>query len=302
MLKNAESDRIDFYISLTIIVSVLVSILSLLTLISQYDFITGFIKNNNQVSASALNQFSEFAKISILSFSTLIFSMFMILIIGSFLSQRNSQRQLEIARLKTDFVSTVSHELKTPVASIGLLSERLINLSDSELDSLKRIEYQKLIFKQSCRLTALIANLLALNKIESTNRENLNFEKVSLKSLAEKVLTDHFLSTIRPDCRIEPVFQENFPETLLDKNAMTRVLINLLDNALRFSPKKGIVSVRLTYNKDNIFLVISDDGPGIAEEETKQVFKKFYSKAQGTGLGLSIVKSIVEAHQGGGLK
>ncbi|MCK5393382.1 MAG: hypothetical protein KAI91_03525, partial [Candidatus Omnitrophica bacterium] len=146
MKYSLNKNRLEFYLSLVIVSSIILSLLALFALVQQYSFVNKIIDKIN-IHEVEVNWFSSLNTISAFSFFMIVFSLFVILVASSYLSTRDMQKQIEITKLKSDFISTVSHELKTPLTSIRLLTERLLKLDPDEID--KQRDYYHLIFTQT---------------------------------------------------------------------------------------------------------------------------------------------------------
>lgn len=292
-----KQKRIDLYIAAVIIPSIILAVLALWALVKQYSFINYRLKMQDTLALAEGELFGAFSRVSILAFFMIIFALLVILIIGSFLSTHNMQRQLEVAKLKSDFVSTVSHELKTPLTSIRLLAERLLKLSPEE--GIKEKEYLSLILGQSHHLSHLISNILDFSKLEQEGKEKYKFEKTDLTELIRQSIAGFPTELVRSDCRLETDnLATGLPLFYLDREAISRALINLLDNALKFSPPGGIVKIKSGKIGKEAFIEVADQGSGIDEEEKHKVFQRFYHRGKGTGIGLTLVRHIVEGHNG----
>lgn len=287
--------RIDIYIAAVIIPSIILGVFALWTLVRQYNFINYTLKTAHTLPLSESNWLSSLSQVSIFAFSMIIFALLLILIIGSYLSAHDMQRQLEVARLKSDFVSTVSHELKTPLTSIRLLAERLLKLMPEEIA--KQKEYHKLILEQSYRLSHLISNILDFTKLEE-DKQKYKFEMADLTNLVRQSIDDYPIKLLRPDCKLEINFAGDLPLFYFDKDAISRAFINLLDNALKFSPSEGLIKINIGKTNEEVFIEVIDQGIGIDEKEKKKIFERFYHTGKGTGLGLKIVRHIVQGHNG----
>jgi signal transduction histidine kinase len=290
-----KQKRIDLYIAAVIIPSIILGVFALWALVRQYNFVDR-ITGEAGLSLSEGEVFGTFSRVSIFAISMIIFALLLILIIGSYLSTHDVQRQLEVAKLKSDFVSTVSHELKTPIASIRLLAERLLKLPPEESE--KGNEYHKLIFSQSYHLSHLIGNILDFSKLEEQGRERYKFERQDLTRLINEVVADYPTKFIRPDCKLEINIASDLPVIYADKEAIARAVVNLLDNALKFSPSGGTVKIAAGKTGEAAFIEVADAGPGIAKEDRERIFTRFYHTGKGTGLGLTLVRHIVEEHHG----
>lgn len=208
-------------------------------------------------------------------------------------------RKLE--KMRTDFVANVSHELKTPITSIKGFVETLIEgaLEDKENSR----EFLKIINNHTERLNNLINDLLDLSQIES-RAVNLNLSDFGLKELIEEVLTG-FRSQLKKkgisiSCEISPALMLK-----ADRERIQQVLVNLIDNAVKFNKENGFVKIYAQDSDGRIKVAVEDSGQGIPEKDLSRIFERFYrvDKARsrelgGTGLGLSIVKNIIELHEG----
>ncbi|MCQ9208789.1 MAG: HAMP domain-containing histidine kinase [Omnitrophica bacterium] len=285
--------HIDLYIAAVVVSSIILSVLALWALIRQYNFVNYQLGELGSTTGEA---FGSFSRVSIFAFAMIIFALLLILIIGSYLSTHDVRRQLEVARLKSDFVSTVSHELKTPLTSIRLLAERLLKLKPEE--GAKQKEYHSLIFTQSYHLSHLIGNILDFSKLEQEGKEKYRFEQADLAKLLAEAIQGYPAKLTRPDCKLEVNIALDLPLFYLDKQAISRAFINLLDNALKFSPSGGIVKITAGKLNEMAFIEVADQGPGIEAKEKSKVFERFYHKGKGTGLGLTLVRHIVQGHLG----
>ncbi|MFH1338618.1 MAG: ATP-binding protein, partial [Candidatus Omnitrophota bacterium] len=209
-------------------------------------------------------------------------------------------RRLEVVR--RDFVANVSHELKTPLTSIKGFVETLLDEGALE-DKENSLHFLRIIRTHADRLDALVNDLLDLSRLES-QEISLEKDKISLKDLADDVLAS-FKSQLK-EKEITP--KNDLPADLsprAGREEMRRVLINLIDNAVKFNSEKGHVRIYSQDMDDKVKVVIEDSGAGIPEKDVPRIFERFYrvDKARsrelgGTGLGLSIVKHIVELHGG----
>jgi signal transduction histidine kinase len=215
-----------------------------------------------------------------------------------------ARRQARLASLKTDLVSAVSHELKTPLASMRLLVDAL--LQDDEFDAAKTRDYLKLMAVENARLTRLIDNFLTFSRLER-NRQRFLFEPIHPADIVEEALAavpEDRRSEHAPHVDIAP----DLPPILADQDAMVTVLLNLLDNAYKYTPEEKRITIRVSRESaqgDHVVFTVEDNGIGIPVREQKRIFRRFYRVDQrlarettGSGLGLSIVEAIVRAHGG----
>lgn len=206
----------------------------------------------------------------------------------------------KLENLRRDFVANVSHELKTPITSIKGFTETLLDGAKNDEASLDM--FLNIMLKESNRIQSLVDDLLDLSKIE----QNTELDKHSIR--LSKV-AHHALEMIQPlaqDKNIELIDEINDNVTAIaDESKMSQVIVNLLSNAVNYSPPDKTITIRV-YNKERCKVIeVIDQGIGIAKEETYRIFERFYrvDKARsrdsgGTGLGLSITKHIVEGYQG----
>ena len=213
-------------------------------------------------------------------------------------------REKQIQQMKNDFVSHVSHELKTPLASITAYSEML---ADGEADDEQtRKEFYSVIQNQAQRLNRLIEDILNISRIES-GLIKVNKEPVSLAMLIEEQM--QMIKGYAEEKNIEIIGQKPivFDQVYVDKDMISQVIVNLLSNAVKYTPSGG--SVRIQTEVDDVASVarvtVTDTGVGIPEDEIGHIFEKFYrvdannKQAKGTGLGLNLVRQIVEkVHEG----
>ncbi len=209
-------------------------------------------------------------------------------------------RRLE--RVRQDFVANVSHELRTPIASIKGYAETLLEGALEDKDNAQ--DFVRIIYQDAERLASLINDLLDLSKIES-GKMNMNFTAQEAAGLIKKAVM-----IIEPQARAKSIILKTdipqpSPEIIADEPRFSQVMINLLDNAIKYSPEGGAITIRAKRVDNNLEISISDTGIGIAEDDLPRIFERFYrvDKARsrelgGTGLGLSIVKHIVNAHGG----
>jgi two-component system sensor histidine kinase/response regulator len=218
--------------------------------------------------------------------------------------KRFERRLKELDRLKSDFVSNVSHELRTPLTAIkGSVDNMLDGLTGSLNE--KQARYLTRIKSNTDRLSRLINDLLDLSRIES-GRVEVRSTTLTLTALAEEV-AEHLKSLAAEKLiRIEVPSADPKVTVWADRDKVTQVLMNLIGNAVKFTPQNGKVTVATEKNGDDyVQISIDDTGPGILPEEKNKIFSKFYQfadvdkqKPKGSGLGLAISKALVEMHGG----
>jgi len=225
-----------------------------------------------------------------------------LMLMGAFLIVRDISREAETTRLKTEFVHNISHELKTPLTLIRLYGETLQRKED--LKKNERKEAYEIITKESERLSHLINNVLDFSRIEM-GRKELDFKKGSLAEIVRDTLESYRYHLEKKGFSIKKEIASDLPEMNFDGEAVASVLVNLLSNAMKFSPKIKEVTVKLFKDDGNAVLQVADKGIGISPKDTSRIFNRFYrvkneivSDTGGSGLGLTLVKHIAEAHAG----
>jgi signal transduction histidine kinase len=221
---------------------------------------------------------------------------------GLFLVYNNVRREMHLSKLKSDFVANVSHELKTPLALIRLFSETLeLGRVHSEE---KARQYYRVINKESHRLTQLINNILDFSRIEAGRRE-YRFARADVTRIVDEVLEAYRFQIEQQGFALEVGIGDDLPELMVDKEALGQALINLLNNALKYSRDEKHIRVEVRREGRRVLITVRDRGIGIPKSEHKKIFEKFYRaehslmhETKGSGLGLSLVKHIMEAHRG----
>jgi signal transduction histidine kinase len=258
-------------------------------------------------------------------------------LVGLVAAWRAFHRQLCLNEMKSNFVSSVSHELRAPIASVRLMAESLE--SGKVPETPKQQEYFRFISQECRRLSSLIENVLDFSRIEQ-GRKQYEFEPTDLHALVQQTVKVMATYAAERDVQLEMAWgtaqtSEPLPQTSLDGKAIQQALVNLIDNAIKHSPKGSTVTVGLevrriepgvlygenefrpfgtsitqyasrnTHHASLIALWVEDHGEGIPPEEHEKIFDRFYRlgselrrETQGVGIGLSIVKHIVEAHGG----
>jgi signal transduction histidine kinase len=221
---------------------------------------------------------------------------------GIWLTYRNISKEMKLARLKSDFVANVSHELRTPLALIRLYAETL------ELGRLtskdKYQEYFRIIREESERLTALINNILDFSRIEA-GRKEYEFKETNLAELVCSTLDSYRFQIEQNGFAFEENIARDLPPVNVDREAIARSLLNLVNNALKYSKDQKFIGVSLYRANGSVKLEVRDHGIGIPANEQDKIFEKFYRcgdplvhNIKGSGLGLSLVRHIARAHGG----
>lgn len=221
-----------------------------------------------------------------------------LIVMGATFVYRSIRKQIEVSSLQQNFMMAITHELKTPIATTRLSLETILRRK------LDEVQQQKLLLSalsETNRLNILTNNILLASQMEEKNFQREN-EQINLADLVETVVSDY--KNRFPQRRIEASTDKDFyidGDELLVQIALS----NLIDNALKYAPKNSPVYVDLMEDDDSIQIKVSDEGPGVMDEEKKKIFQKFYRsgnentrRAKGTGLGLYLTKKIIEDHNG----
>lgn len=225
-----------------------------------------------------------------------------VMVIGVSLVFRNVQREMELAQKKADFVSNVSHEIRTPLALINMFAETL--LLGRVKDETKKHEYYEIITKEVNRLSNMLNRILSFSKIEANKRE---YQKspLDLSEIVEDVMNTYSYHLESNGFEHSVQLSKKQLPVKADKEALIEVLVNLIDNGMKYSLQTKKLEVKTLREDEFAVVSIRDHGMGIAKDQLDKLFEKFYRvptgdvhDTKGSGLGLSIVKHIVDAHLG----
>jgi signal transduction histidine kinase len=226
----------------------------------------------------------------------------LLMIGGLVLTYRSVSKEMALARMKSDFVSNVSHELRTPLSLIQLYAETL------ELGRIttpeKKEEYYRTMRKESERLGKLISNILDFSRIEA-GRKEYDLRETDIAELIRNTLDTYRFQIEKNGFEFETSIDSNIPTMRLDREAIARALLNLVNNALKYSAEQKFLKVNLYRANGSVKLEVIDRGIGIERRDQSKIFEKFYRtcdplvhNTKGSGLGLSLVKHITHAHGG----
>ena len=225
-----------------------------------------------------------------------------VLLLGAWFVFRTIKKEIELARIKSDFVSNVSHEIRTPLALISMFSETL--MMNRVKNEEKKQEYYRIVNHEAQRLTSMVNKILNFSKMEA-GKHHFHFEPIDLNVVVASVLEsyDFHLKNEGFSYHFHPT--EAALNVNGDRETITEALINLLDNAIKYSEDHKEITVQTGIEQGYYFVEIHDKGIGISEANQKAIFEKFFrvtsdisAKRKGTGLGLSLVKYIMDAHKG----
>ncbi len=212
-------------------------------------------------------------------------------------------RQKKLSEIRTDFMNNMTHELKTPISTISLATQMLND--DSIPTSMKNIEHlSKVIYDESKRLSFQVEKVLQAAIFEKGNL-SLKIRRLDVNELINNVVKNFIIQVKNRDGQIIKNLDAQYPVVNVDEVHFANVLLNLLDNALKYCEKKPFITVSTYNKKSNIVIKVEDNGIGISKDNQKLIFKKFYRiptgnvhNVKGFGLGLSYVKKVVEEHNG----
>lgn len=226
----------------------------------------------------------------------------LVLVAGVIFFAVNAREQERLNQLKSDFIATVSHELKTPLSLIRMFGEMLA--TDRVPTPEKRAQYLDIIVRESERLTALIENVLDFARLER-GRISFDFATGDLGGVVFRGVEMFRYRLVKERPAVVTDIAPDLPRTRLDERALHLLLFNLLDNAVKYAADCERIVVRVRRERQNLVLEVEDGGPGIDAEDARRVFERFYrgrsaqsSGARGSGIGLALVKHIARAHGG----
>ena len=217
------------------------------------------------------------------------------------LKQLNNQRK--ISEIKTDFINNMTHEFKTPIATINLALDAIKNpkvINDEE--KIKR--YVQMIREENKRMNAQVENVLRISKLEK-NEIELTKESVDIHHVIQSAVDHLQLIANERDAKVSLNLQAQRSFSSINEDHMTNVIINLIDNALKYSPNQPIINISTVNDNNEIVIKVSDNGIGMSKAVQKRVFEKFYREhtgdlhnVKGHGLGLAYVQKIIDEHDG----
>jgi len=225
------------------------------------------------------------------------------LLVVSFIIVQSLERVAEANRLKSEFISVVSHQLRSPLSNLKWSIEFLMSGRPGEI-SQKQLEYFKILSENAARMTELVADLLIVSRIE---QGRLIFQKteLSLGELAEEIINKYKPYAAASNIKINLSVDASLPLITADLSQIKSIVENLLDNAIRYIKGGGEINIKIEEKEKNLFFKIEDNGVGIPQEDQKRIFQKFFRSAnalknqtEGSGLGLYIAKSIIERSGG----
>jgi signal transduction histidine kinase len=221
---------------------------------------------------------------------------------GLFFTLQTVNNELHLSKMKSYFMSTVSHEFKSPLTSIRQIAEMLVHGRVPTPE--RQMKYYTTILQQSERLSHLIDNILDFSKMEEGHKL-FHFEKSDIIPVVRDIVESFQQHTADQGFHFNLAIPEPLPDVVFDREAMEQVMHNLLDNACKYSGDSREIEVHLLSKGNKIIISVRDNGVGIKKEDHDKIFSRFYRAGEeltqtvkGSGIGLTIVKQIVEAHHG----
>lgn len=265
-----------------------------------------YVDNEGKTSYQLLVSFPQkkkflFKDVIAITVLSILFTLIIIITYANTLSQLFRQRQ--ISEIKTDFINNMTHEFKTPIATINLALDAIKSpkvIDDKE----KVLRYLQMIRDENKRMHAQVENVLRISKLEKKELE-IEKENQDIHDILEDAIEHVHLIIEDRNGIIHKHFAAIETDVLLNDVHFTNVLVNILDNAIKYSPNNPVIDIYTENTKDAVIIKIKDQGQGMSKQAQKQVFEKFYREhtgdvhnVKGHGLGLAYVKRIVEDHNG----
>lgn len=262
------------------------------------DVLTGWTIGLTYAKASG---FASMRRLFSLHVTLLVFALGLV-VLGTAFTMRFALRQMELVRLKSHFVSNITHELKTPLAAIRLYTETL--QQGRFHDRTEGDRFLGIIHKECVRLTQLINNVLDFARIED-GRRRYAFAPAAVGEVVREIVEAYAFQLRDKGFEVELDIAPELPEAMVDRDALGQAVLNLLDNAVKYSNDDRRIEVRVAVDGGDLRISVLDRGVGIAETEQDKIFAAFYRvekglehSVKGSGLGLAVVKHIAEAHGG----
>lgn len=265
-------------------------------------FPNDILKKNEQLIISFPNKY-EFLFYSLwpLLTSAVVFSI--VMVIGFIYVMRTVLTQKKLAEIKSDFINNMTHEFKTPIATISIANESLKN--PKVYSSPEKLDYYTGVIRdENKRMLRQVEVMLQMAQLEKGELK-LKHESLKIEEVAEEAINSSLLSVENKHGKIELNVSENIPVIIGDRNHLINVISNLIDNSIKYSNEAPHIIVSIRQSAEHVFIDVKDNGIGMTKEVQKRIFDTFYRATTGNlhdvkgfGLGLSYVRAIVEQHQG----
>jgi signal transduction histidine kinase len=224
--------------------------------------------------------------------------------VGAVLTFRGLRKEAEMVSLRGALIANVSHELRTPLSMIRLGAETL-QRGGARLKEHEREQIEDQILRESMHLSHLVENVLDVARMQNQNTKALAFSSVRPRDLIRNLVTTYESWIRSKGFEVDLELDESIPEQLWDRDAVSRALLNLVDNAIKYSADDRHITIELHQNAEYVVIEVRDRGIGIDAKDVSKIFDPYY-RAQfsdtitrrGAGLGLTLVQQIVESHGG----
>ncbi len=210
--------------------------------------------------------------------------------------------QTKLDNVRREFVANVSHELRTPLTNVKSYSETLFEKDDIDRETEK--EFLNVIMKESDRMSRIVSDLLTLSRFDYGNAQ-LDISNVQISKLVERVYQAMYLEAVKHNHELSLELKGSIPEIPCDSHKIEQVLVNIVSNAVKYTPDGGRIEVFVWAEAGEVFISVTDNGIGVPEDDVSRIFERFYRvdkarsrDAGGSGLGLTIAQEIVERHGG----
>jgi two-component system, OmpR family, phosphate regulon sensor histidine kinase PhoR len=224
------------------------------------------------------------------------------ILLGAWFLYRTVRREMQLARMQSDFVSNVSHELRTPLSLIRMFGETL-EMGRVPTEE-KKQEYYSTIVRETERLTGLINNVLSFSRIES-GKKAYHLTSLDLNAVVTQVLASYQSQLDHLGYTVEKDLVSALPNIMADGAAVAEALLNIIDNAMKYAGTEKWIRINTGRTAQRVYVEVHDHGIGIAEQDQAKIFVKFYrvssgltNEVRGSGLGLTLVRHIMDAHHG----
>jgi len=221
----------------------------------------------------------------------------------AFIITRSFERLAEASRMKSEFISIISHQLRSPLSNLKWAIELLMSGRLGKIEE-KQTEYFRILKENSSRMAELVSDLLTVSRIETATLP-LKKQEIFLPNLNKELISEFEPFAKASNVEIKFKFQKDLLKILVDPSQIKQVIENLLDNAIRYIKDRGKVEISLEKKNKKLYFEIRDNGVGIPKEDQKYIFQKFFRsenilryQTQGSGLGLYISKAIIEKSGG----
>ena len=224
-----------------------------------------------------------------------------LLAFGIWFLHRNIRREMQLAQAKSEFVSNVSHEIRTPLSLISMYTE---TLEMNRVTEEKKQEYHRVIANETARLSGIVNRILNFSQIQA-NRKTYDFKPVQLNELVEEVMKTYFFHLKDKGFTCQLIKDDKLKLVSGDRESIIEAFINLIDNAMKYSPDKRHITIKTGAEGPFNFIEVTDEGMGVPKKYQEEIFDQFYRaptgdvhNTKGSGLGLTLVKKTIQAHHG----